>query len=484
MAEEGFNNQQQQRNLIHEELNFSINDILNGSADINDSSFQSIVQTLSETNHDPSVTSSFANLPTELQDFFSASDTDDLLSTQHNTHDLLFDPHPFIQPVRVNVPSSIPVLAPTQTHIPATTQDLQASSISAAEFMTQSKSILGDHQYRLLEDLKSKPTAQSSVDDDKKKRKTNPQSLRYCQNIQKRPKSDHIPTPMYPPQSTRIQSHISPILPQQYPIQPNIATPNIAKPVFKAPSPILQIPSKANVSIPSINLYSKPPITQNIAQTGSSGGGNNNSGGGDRVDYDTLTDVMGYAGVDLKEEAEHFAKEDLSGTVLPDGMDRSKFQDFMNPNMLKDKILKYTRVLNIKKIDSDFVSYLALATQDRVRTVLENMVRASRHRTQNSFEKPPEQDGYPMYKIYVKQKVEDQLKAIENAESCKNSSPKEEKREGLGWHSKKTNRSLFSIEKKRMITVQDAVFVMERDVQGGRGSNRRTLLKAYNSWSN
>lgn len=109
MAEEDFN---EQRNLVPEALNFSINDILNGSTDVNDSSFQSIVQTLSDTNNDPNITPSFANLPAELQDFFSASDTDDLLSSQHSAHDLLFEPQPFIQPVRMNVPP--PVLAPAQ----------------------------------------------------------------------------------------------------------------------------------------------------------------------------------------------------------------------------------------------------------------------------------------------------------------------------------------------------------------------------------
>lgn len=83
--------------------------------------------------------------------------------------------------------------------------------------------------------------------------------------------------------------------------------------------------------------FSKPPGTTAPTPTSTGGGG----GGGDRVDYEALTDVMGYAGVDLKEEAEHFMKEDASGTVLPDGIDRSKFQDFMNPAMLRDRILKY-----------------------------------------------------------------------------------------------------------------------------------------------
>ena len=55
---------------------------------------------------------------------------------------------------------------------------------------------------------------------------------------------------------------------------------------------------------------------------------------------------MGYAGVDLKEEAEHFMKDgDGSGGILPDGVDRSKVQDFMNTELLTKKILKYGKLL-------------------------------------------------------------------------------------------------------------------------------------------
>lgn len=81
--------------------------------------------------------------------------------------------------------------------------------------------------------------------------------------------------------------------------------------------------------------YSKP-----IASAPTAGGG---GGGGDsRIDYEALTDVMGYAGVDLKEEAEHFMKDqDVPTGILPDGIDRSKMQDFMNVDMLTHRILKH-----------------------------------------------------------------------------------------------------------------------------------------------
>lgn len=61
----------------------------------------------------------------------------------------------------------------------------------------------------------------------------------------------------------------------------------------------------------------------------------------DRIDYDTLTDVMGYAGVDLKEEVEHFLRDgEAPGGFLPDGIDRSKTQEFMNTDLLRERVLK------------------------------------------------------------------------------------------------------------------------------------------------
>lgn len=75
--------------------------------------------------------------------------------------------------------------------------------------------------------------------------------------------------------------------------------------------------------------------------------------------------------------------------------------------------------LAITNIDSDFVSYLALATQDRLRTLLEQMVAASKHRimSQSASEPPPvDENGRPLYRIVVQQDVRKQLLAIERAE--------------------------------------------------------------------
>ncbi|KAI8384521.1 transcription initiation factor TFIID component TAF4 family-domain-containing protein [Radiomyces spectabilis] len=177
-----------------------------------------------------------------------------------------------------------------------------------------------------------------------------------------------------------------------------------------AGTPALQIPRTIAPTTPT----TKPPTTSASSTSAPSGGPSS-----DRIDYETLTDVMGYAGVDLKEEVEHFLKDgDAIGGVLPDGIDRSKMQDFMNTDMLRDIVLRHAKTVAISKVDSDFISYLALATQDRIRTLIEQMITASRHRVRTqSFKPPPTDDNdQPVYKIVVEKDVKRQLLAVERAE--------------------------------------------------------------------
>lgn len=159
--------------------------------------------------------------------------------------------------------------------------------------------------------------------------------------------------------------------------------------------------------------------------------------------------------------------------------------------------------MNIKEIDGDFISYIALAAQDRIRTVMESMVLASKHRTRNPFQKSPpvsEENGHPLFKIQVKQHVKSQLQAIERVSRQTEqdidppSSDEEQEDEDVlkdekkkGWYSKKKKskkvlEEMKAQQEQRKITVQDAIFVMERDVQGGRGCNQKALLRAYNEY--
>jgi hypothetical protein len=85
--EKGPNEQQHQSHILDQELNFSISDILSQNHDENDSSFQSIVQTLSNNNGEDSALSNCSNLPPVLQQFFDSSSTEELLSPQNSNTD-------------------------------------------------------------------------------------------------------------------------------------------------------------------------------------------------------------------------------------------------------------------------------------------------------------------------------------------------------------------------------------------------------------
>ncbi|KAI7876306.1 uncharacterized protein EV154DRAFT_526084 [Mucor mucedo] len=283
---------------------------------------------------------------------------------------------------------------------------------------------------------------------------------------------------------------------QQHMLQPMVVVPNqhMAQPVFKTPAvPTagLQIPTRVpTTTTPVMPSPASQPTTTTTAAAASTPTTSkqvaSNSAGDSRIDYEALTDVMGYAGVDLKEEAEHFMKDqDVPTGILPDGIDRSKMQDFMNTDMLTDRILRHAKRVDIKEIDDDFVSYVALAAQDRIRTVMESMISASKHRTLDPFQKM-EGKGFTMC---VKQNVGVQLEALRHVarQTELDLDPMEEqdeKERGLGWYSDRARLPLkrVVVQDARKITVQDAIFVMERDVQGGRGTNQKTLLRAYNEW--
>jgi hypothetical protein len=179
--------QQQQQQLNAQDLNFSLNDILSHNHhDVNDSSFQSIVQTLSNTNEH--ITPSYAHLPAELQDLFS-NETDDLLSTQDSHSDAsllhgdmahMWQQQPFLNANNKPVSSS-PVQQPPSSSTSSSSsttlldnitsklpperkdrfiqlfRELQSSNVSAENFLNQAKSLLGEQQYQQLEDLKNKP---------------------------------------------------------------------------------------------------------------------------------------------------------------------------------------------------------------------------------------------------------------------------------------------------------------------------------------
>ncbi|KAI8334323.1 transcription initiation factor TFIID component TAF4 family-domain-containing protein [Chlamydoabsidia padenii] len=352
--------------------------------------------------------------------------------------------------------------------------ELQKNTISAEHFLSQAKYLLDERGYQMLENLKSQ-TPQGN--DDQTSARPTPLAIPEQQQQPKRslsisqlrqedsPRSSssgvfQMKRPKLDPRSTSKSSS-----------NLNIATP----PSIATPSQTLE--SKQSQGVPP--PQSTPSIKQPTPAT--------SSGGDNRIDYDAITDVMGYAGVDLKEEAEHFIMKDGGGdTLTTDSVDRSKSQDFMNARLLQQVVDKLAKPLTIAHVDPDVVAYLSLATQDRLRGLVEDMVKASKHRIKqrSPFQRPPplHNSGYPLYKVLVKTHQKQTLMALEKLDGR----PMTTTARPSSW-TLTNKKGTYPVNdddtnQDRQVTVVDAIFALEREGQGGKGSGQRTLLKMYNQW--
>ncbi|KAJ3414904.1 hypothetical protein HDV05_005853 [Chytridiales sp. JEL 0842] len=139
--------------------------------------------------------------------------------------------------------------------------------------------------------------------------------------------------------------------------------------------------SNTPLSLPSLKPTSEAPTaSQNKSNNPSTDDSES------RMDVEGMMDVTSYAGVDLKEEEEDLllAPSHPSSRNLPPsnplGIDRSKIQNLLNPRLLKSHILTLAQPQGLTHVDDDYVAYVALATQERLKSLMEKMVRASQHR--------------------------------------------------------------------------------------------------------
>ncbi|KAJ1656272.1 hypothetical protein IWQ61_004118 [Dispira simplex] len=152
----------------------------------------------------------------------------------------------------------------------------------------------------------------------------------------------------------------------------------------------------------------------------------------EKTDFDPISDVMGYAGVDLREESEGLFLDHqrrLTTGTRPggdggaggeggEGVDRSKQQAFLDLRPLRHTVETIMNKFHLSQVDDDTLNYLALATEDRLRTLVEQMVQASKHRTRSHNLAPPtlDEQGHPLYQIAVHQDVRKQLMALERVD--------------------------------------------------------------------
>ncbi|KAF9969358.1 hypothetical protein BGZ73_008328 [Actinomortierella ambigua] len=164
------------------------------------------------------------------------------------------------------------------------------------------------------------------------------------------------------------------------------------------------------------------------ATSGAAGSSSTAGGGGGgsmavdkKVNFDSVTDVMGYVGVDLNEEIDNIMKDNDSYAkqgYVSDGLDRTRIQDFVNTTVLKGIVERIATSHRLQSVDADVMTYLAMATQERLRGLLEQMIAASKHRGRSIVTAaPPMWDNdHPMYRISISQDVKKQLLAIERVE--------------------------------------------------------------------
>ncbi|KAF1805008.1 transcription initiation factor TFIID component TAF4 family-domain-containing protein, partial [Mucor lusitanicus] len=92
-------------------------------------------------------------------------------------------------------------------------------------------------------------------------------------------------------------------------------------------------------------------------------------------------------------------------------------QDFMNADMLKAILEKYTTAADLK-LDNNVVALIALATEKRLQGLVQHMIFASKHRVDSqTFTQPAmDESGHLPFKIVDIQDIKKQLLAVERVE--------------------------------------------------------------------
>ncbi|KAI9298983.1 hypothetical protein K502DRAFT_139531 [Neoconidiobolus thromboides FSU 785] len=122
---------------------------------------------------------------------------------------------------------------------------------------------------------------------------------------------------------------------------------------------------------------------------------------------------MGSTGVNVKEEANIIKKSALSATPYGDTRVDPKAQQhtatppllpFIDKDILAQKMNRIANQNGLNQIDRKVYDLISLAAEERVRSVIERMISASKHRVKNhqNFPQPEvNPNGRPEYKIQV-----------------------------------------------------------------------------------
>ncbi|KAF9918378.1 hypothetical protein FBU30_000229 [Linnemannia zychae] len=185
--------------------------------------------------------------------------------------------------------------------------------------------------------------------------------------------------------------------------------------------PVPVVPNAATPGAAGTASTTNGTAAAGAGTTARSGGGSNNAAGTEKVNYDNITDVMGYVGgVDLREETDNIMRDSdgYSKSGGGDGQDRTRIQNFVDIGLLKTTIERIAASHKLQTIDPDVLAYMAMATQERLRGLAEQMVHASKHRGRSLATAPPPMydEDHAMYRVGISQDVKKQLLAVERVE--------------------------------------------------------------------
>jgi len=153
-----------------------------------------------------------------------------------------------------------------------------------------------------------------------------------------------------------------------------------------------------------------------------------------KLDSESLGDVMKYVGVDLKEETDNILRDNeilnMQQQQINQTDDRSKAQSFLSIPYMSKMVEEIITKNDITKVDPDYYNCLALAAQEKIRGLVEQMILASKHRVgllhdyfmeESKAKNTKVADGEETYEfsVVIKDDVKKSLQLIERHERDK-----------------------------------------------------------------
>ncbi|KAN0062433.1 hypothetical protein ACQY0O_005320 [Thecaphora frezii] len=230
------------------------------------------------------------------------------------------------------------------------------------------------------------------------------------------PKS-HQPHPTNPPSAKRIKTEHAPSHPSTP--RPAASTPTEPNP----PASSLKTASSASNTATSKANASNASAAATTAAAAGGGGGGGGGGGDSGENFDSLVDIMGASGVDLRAEEEAIQHRDLLDHSSHNAAEAQEDQDgelYLQVYPLAFKVHTIAQKHGLG-VDAAVLNYLSLAARTRFRNIIESAIASSRHRSWSSHQHPPPMfddggEARPMYHETILSDPRKQLAALEKAE--------------------------------------------------------------------